>query len=73
MKPGLTPEELAALNNGYLLIYVRAQVHPKIVSRDAVVELNKFVTVLKRASQLQSGDTFLLDGAWYDVEYIAYK
>jgi hypothetical protein len=69
----LTPKELAELNKGKVIIHVRAQVNNKILPRDLVVETNRYLEVKKKIIDLNQGDTFLLDGAWYDVEYIAYK
>jgi hypothetical protein len=68
----LTPEQSAALNNGKVIIFVRAQVDPKIVDRNLIVETNKFIEVKKNILSLNAGDMFLLDGAYYDVEYMLY-
>ncbi len=53
-----------------ITIYVRAQVDPKSLSPDMVVETNRVVSIQKKVSDLRPGDEFLLDGAWYDVRLI---
>ena len=51
-------------------IKVRAQFNEKIIDGDLLVSTNRWIDSYKRVKNLEKGDTFLYNGAWYDVEKI---
>lgn len=51
-------------------IKVRAQFDEKILEGDTLLPTNRWVDEYKRVKNLASGDTFYLNGVWYDVENI---
>lgn len=58
------------LNKKKITIYVRAQVEPKILDADMLVDINRYIEGKKRVRDLKIEDDFCYNGAWYQVRKI---
>ena len=54
----------------YYIIFVRAQVDPKILSAKRIVNINRNLGGETTVQKLKPSDDFEYDGIWYDVREI---